>query len=400
VTTATLDPPAGRRPTVPGGAPEDRGAGLRFVAVAYGLSRIVTLAGFVLAAAVRPGWSLDRLPRLWDGVWYLSLARHGYPAGLPAVAGRAQAPLAFFPLFPLLIRLVSAVPGVSDGAAGLAVALASGAAAAVALHLFAARLAGPRAARQATVLFCFFPGSIVLSMVYSEGLMIALAAGCLLALERRRWILAGVLGGLATACRPNAVVLFAAAGWAAIAAVRQTHDGGLTDGIDRRRWDVRAMLGPLLTATGVAGFMAFLWLRTGNPGAWMRVQRDVWNQQVDFGRALLTWITWLVQAPFADAERWIVVAGLVFAVAGLRLLVRRGCPAPVTIYTAGILLLAAVYRVDTFRPRAVLAAFPLFMACGDRLPRRAVSVLTALFAVLLFLLPLYYTLPGAGSSAP
>ena len=359
---------------------------VRFVAVAYGLSRLCVLAGFAVAAAFQAGMSWGRIPRLWDGLWYLRLAHDGYPHALPAIAGRAQATLAFFPLFPLLVRLGSAIPGVTDAAAGLAVSLGSGAAAAGLVFFFADRLGGPRTARRATILFCFFPGSIVFSMVYSEGLMIALAAGCLLALQQRRWLLAGVLGGLATACRPNAVVLVAAGGWAAIEAVR-------------RHRDRRALLAPVLTTTGVAGFMAFLWLRTGEPGAWLRVQHDVWNQQVDFGRTLVNSVVWLVRVPFGDLERVIVVAGLAFAAVGLRLLVRRGWPAPVTVYTAGVLALAGLYRVDVLRPRAILAAFPLFVAYGDRLSRRATAVLVGAFAVALVLLPLYYTLP-VGSSAP
>ena len=49
------------------------------------------------------------------------------------------------------------------------------------------------------MIFCLFPGSIVFSMVYAEGLLIPLAAGCILALQRRRWVMAGALAGLATA---------------------------------------------------------------------------------------------------------------------------------------------------------------------------------------------------------
>ncbi|HVW32620.1 MAG TPA: glycosyltransferase family 39 protein, partial [Acidimicrobiia bacterium] len=340
MTTGTLESPA---------APVVVRSRWPFVAAVYGLSRLVAFAGFGVTVLVRAGWSLGDLPRLWDGLWYLRLAHDGYPHGLPEVAGRAQGTLAFFPLFPLLIRVVSALPGVSDGVAGLAVSLASGAAAAWFVSRLAERLAGERAARRATVLFCFFPGSIVFSMVYSEGLMIALAAATLLALVDRRWILAGALGGLATACRPNAAVLVVAAGWAAIEAVRR---GG----------DRRALVAPALMSAGIGGFMSFLWLRTGVPDAWIRVEHDVWNQQADFGRTLINWTAWFVRAPFGNLERAMVVAALVFAAAGLWFVVRRGWPAPVAVYTAGTLALAAAYRVDVLRPRAVLAAFPLFIA--------------------------------------
>jgi len=364
-----------------------------FVAAAYVLSRLCVLAGFAVAAAFQAGMSLARIPRLWDGRWYLRLVASGYPHGVPEVAGKAApSTLAFFPLFPLAVRLVSAVPGVSDAAAALVVSLASGALAAFLVHLLADRLAGPAVARRATLLFCFFPGSIVFSLVYSEGLMIALAAGCFLALGRRRWVLAGILAGLATACRPNAVVLVGACAWAAVAAIR------------RQEAARGALAAPALAVTGLAGFLAFLWLRTGEAGAWLRVQQDGWNQRVDFGRVLLNEVVWLLKSPFGDVERIIVVVDLAVAVAGLVFLVqlvrRRALPPALVVYAAGVVALASVYRVDVLRPRAVLAAFPLFIALGERVSRRTLMVLVALGAVGLVVLPWYYSLPFASSSSP
>src|SRR5438128_829027 len=76
-----------------------------------------------------------------------------------------------------------------------------------------------RGAGRPVALFCFFPGAMVLSLAYSEALMLALAIGCLLALLKERWVTAGVLGAFATATRPNAVALVAACAWAAGTAI-------------------------------------------------------------------------------------------------------------------------------------------------------------------------------------
>jgi hypothetical protein len=363
-----------------------------FVAVTYLLSRLCVLAGFAVASAFQSGMSFSRIPVLWDGRWYLRLASEGYPGVVPETAGKAtESTLAFFPLFPLLIRILSAVPGVSDATAGLVLSSATGGLAAWLVYRLAARLAGPGVARRATVLFCFFPGTIVFSLVYSEGLMIALAAGCLLALHSRRWVLAGGLAGLATACRPNAVVLVVVCAWAAAEAVR-------------RRRDIRSLAAPALAISGMAAFLGSLWLQLGEPGAWWRVQHEGWNQQVDFGRTLLAQVAWAVKAPFGNVERVIVVAGLMFAATGfvalIRLVRRRGWPVPLLVYTAGILGMASAYRVDVFRPRAVLAAFPLFLALGDAMSRRTFTVVVTLGAVALVALPWYYALPFASSSSP
>ncbi|MDP9441003.1 MAG: hypothetical protein M3P34_02225 [Actinomycetota bacterium] len=81
-----------------------------------------------------------------------------------------------------------------------------------------------RLADRTAAFFCFFPASFVLSVPYSEGLMLSFGAGCLLALLRRRWIVGGIRAGLATANRPNAVALCVACAWAAFVAIRERRE--------------------------------------------------------------------------------------------------------------------------------------------------------------------------------
>src|SRR5207244_1786643 len=124
-------------------------------------------------------------------------------------------------------------------------------------------LSGPASADRAVALFCFFPGAMILSLPYSEGLMLALAIGCLHALLRRRWVTAGVLAALATATRPNAMALVAACAWAAAVAVWR-----------RREW--RALAAPALAPLGLVAFFAYLARHTGDAGAYWRTQRQAW----------------------------------------------------------------------------------------------------------------------------
>lgn len=112
-------------------------------------------------AAQPPGLTMSALTT-WDGGWYLDIAQNGYPAGLDD--GQS---FAFFPGFPLAIRFVGGVTGVSYPTAGVAVALL----AAVLLWALSRRLAGEDFADRAVGLFCFFPGSFALSMAYSEPLI-------------------------------------------------------------------------------------------------------------------------------------------------------------------------------------------------------------------------------------
>lgn len=113
----------------------------------------------------------------------------------------------------------------SPAVSGLIIAGVAGATATTAVWLLALRLDGAQTALRSAALFSFWPGSFALSMAYSEGLLVTLAAAALLALDRRRWALAGVLALLATATRPNGIAIAFACGWAAFVAVRNVGSG-------------------------------------------------------------------------------------------------------------------------------------------------------------------------------
>jgi hypothetical protein len=157
------------------------------------------------------------------------------------------------------------VPGVPFEASATVVATALGFAVVVLSWLVVARLAD-----RAAVLVCVLPGSFVLSIAYAEALMLSLAVVCLLALLDRRWLLTWVAAGLATATRPNAVALLPACLWAAARAIQ-------------RRGECRAVVAPALAPVGVVAFHVFLWWRTGRPDAWSLIQRNGWQERVDFG---------------------------------------------------------------------------------------------------------------------
>lgn len=162
----------------------------------FALSRLVTLVAAVVAGIAHPGFTVVEFFSAWDGGWYLEVVRHGYPAAVPEIAGTAtESTHAFFPLFPLAVRGVSWILGGSDAVAGIVVSLLSGAVCAVLVHRLAGALVDRATAKRATALFCLFPGSLVLSMVYAESMLLALAAACLLALIRRQWVPAGLAAG-------------------------------------------------------------------------------------------------------------------------------------------------------------------------------------------------------------
>lgn len=133
----------------------------------------------------------------WDSVWYLAIAQDGYGDGARA---------AFFPLYPLLVRVAGAplgsplVGGALASTALLGVAL-------VVLHRLVALDHERAVARNAVLLTALCPMSFFFSAVYSESLFLALSVGAVYAARRERWAWAGVLGALAAATRSAGVLL-------------------------------------------------------------------------------------------------------------------------------------------------------------------------------------------------
>jgi hypothetical protein len=136
----------------------------------------------------------------WDSVWYLTIAEHGYGDK----HDHAQA--AFYPLYPLLMRVLGWVVG-SPLVAGILVSLACFLVALVLLHKLALLELGARDARATVLLVAFFPAAFFFSAVYSESLFLLVSVGAFLAARNGRWAWAGALGGLAALTRNSGVLL-------------------------------------------------------------------------------------------------------------------------------------------------------------------------------------------------
>ncbi|HEX8976610.1 MAG TPA: mannosyltransferase family protein [Solirubrobacteraceae bacterium] len=312
----------------------------------------------------------------WDGLWYREVANHGY---LDHVS-YAQTTLGFFPLFPLVIWLVEPIIMVltgqdAIGAASLAGVLISTVGGGVTSY-FCYRLAtgwwGRETARKATVLLIIFPGSVVFSMVYSEGLLLPLAAACLLALERRRWLLAGLLAGVATAVQPTGLALIPVC--------------ALSAGLEWRRHGYsfatlrRVVVAPLLSTVGVVSFAVFLWLWTGSPLANYEAQHHGWGEKTDLLALVHLTVTLVNQISFDHFNHPTINLNLVVGLIGAFLLIgmlymlaheRRRVSTEALAWTAGISFLALTSEFVPPNPRLLITAFPAVMVAARHLRGRA-----------------------------
>jgi Gpi18-like mannosyltransferase len=145
-----------------------------------------------------------RLWGAWDGQWYLGIAAHGYHWGIhgkPAVA--------FWPLFPLMIRGLAA-EGIPMMIGGIIISNAAFIGALFYVYGLARAEWGTRAATIAVGLLCLFPTGFVTFAPYTEGLFLLCSAAALFHARRGELLAAGIWVGLAVLTRSAGLILIPA----------------------------------------------------------------------------------------------------------------------------------------------------------------------------------------------
>jgi hypothetical protein len=350
-----------------------------FVLAVFGLSRLLFLGAGALAALYLPqadpaGTPLEPPGFLnywahWDGAWYSEIATEGY-------AERAPASTAFFPLYPMLVRLGSAIGG-GPALWGVLLSLLSTLFALYFLFRIAEKLYGARVARAATLAFAFFPTAFFLNAVYTEALFVALSAGAVwAAYVRRDLLLAGLLGSLAAATRNLGVLILIPLLFVWLR--------------DRREFGVSGLAALGLVPAGLLGYAAFLWRRFGDPMVFARQQEEYWGRTLaspietagDAWRTAREGLEYFLDPgalflstsarPALEASNTLnlVFLGLFLVLMGVGFVV---LPPELFLYTAVGTLLPVLAPSPEFplmsMPRFVLGAFPIFLVLGFILSR-------------------------------
>jgi Mannosyltransferase (PIG-V) len=207
------------------------------------------------------GWVTDVWAR-WDSVWFLRIAEHGYGSLEGAAA-------AFYPLYPASVAVLGRVFLGHYVLAGIVVSLAATLAAFVLFHDLAETKLGAEGARRAVLYLALFPMALFLQAVYSEALFLLLSVAAFVLAERRRFLPAGIVTGLALLTRPVGVALLPAL---ALLAWRSPK---------RREALAGLAVGPVLFAV----YPLFLWWQRDDPWAFARAQ-DVWTRHVSYAGPL------------------------------------------------------------------------------------------------------------------
>jgi hypothetical protein len=345
------EPSVEPEPGESGGGTDEPGPRLRVTDLAtplllYVATRVVQLALIAWLAPAGGPSIKDRL-LAWDGGWFVRVATEGYPHTYSYDSGGQMVGngLAFFPVYPLLIRGLHAL-GTDAGIAALIVSWTASAVAAVLLYLLGtdlvtAGLIGPCSPRQSPapaalgrrfglvlmVLFVTAPMSVVLSMGYSEAVFSAFVIGMFYAVRRHAFLVAGALGLGAALTRPTGLAAAVALALAALLALRAGTAG----------W--RAVVGAVVALAGVPAYLLWVAERVGDLNAWFTIQTAGWGTTFDWGAS-----SWdFVYTAFHQGNGWVQVSValiLLAAIGAAVVALRQGVWPPLAVY--GVLALILV----------------------------------------------------------
>jgi hypothetical protein len=281
-----------------------------------------------------------------DGGHYLFIARSGY--------GLYQQ--AFFPLYPILIRMFSFLP-IPLPYVGIAI---SHIAFFIGILLFydVALGVNKKYALWSVVFLLAFPTSYYFAAVYSTSLFFLLSVAAFWAIEKRRWLAVGALGAFAGFTRVFGIVLLIPAVIEYFRANAKIH------------W--RDVLAIGLIPAGLLAYMIYLYIKLGDAFSFIHVLPAYGSEKSGGHIILLPQVFWryakiLFTVPPTTIEYSVAALEIITFLFFLYLLLRAfktNLNVSYILYSGIVLILPTLTGTLTSIPRYVLDAFPLFIVMG------------------------------------
>lgn len=219
---------------------------------------------------VPQSWDIIEIHNRWDAYWYLDIARSGYYLrGEHDVSN-----VVYFPLYPLLMRMIAPIAGGNMVLAGWIVSSA---------FLFLAVAEFIRLTREfhpeiepvlPAVFLLVHPLAFFLNAVYSESLFLFLSLATIRHTLKKEYLLAAVFGALASATRVAGIFLVVPI------LVEFIQENGWRGLFSRRVWPI------LLAPSGALFFFLYHWIAFGDFFLYLHAQesygRDFGLEMKDF----------------------------------------------------------------------------------------------------------------------
>lgn len=308
----------------------------------------------------------------WDGGHFWQIANWGY---------RAPEDFAFFPLYPIVIKITSVLTGLSILTAGL---LVSNLAFLIFLYLLFRLVAAKfnqKIAASTLITFLFFPTTFFAVAFYSESLFLTLTALTFLALAQKKYLRASAAISLASLTRGIGVFLIFAA---------------VFSYLSRADFNIKKINSKILRLVpalfGIAIYLIYLAATTGDPLKFLTVQ-SFWQRSVTDPISTIISYFWPVitvsSRPFNDY----LDLGLTILFIAVLILGIRKIPSSLWIFSMLAILIPTATSTLTSMPRYLLSSLGAFIIIGQfleekpklKIPVWVVSILLQIFFAVRFI---------------
>lgn len=205
-------------------------------------------------------WKNNPNPPLWarwDSGWYNSILNYGYK-----LSGTDQmSNVTFFPLFPLLWKIVEIITPLKGFNAALFVSNTFTLLGFLVFYRWVYEKWNKPIALKSLVALAVFPTSFFLISAYSEAVLFLLIASTLFLTYRKKWFLAAIVIGLASAARPTGILLWPLLIWF-----------WWSNNSNKPKPFKELIYISCLPPLGLILFSIHLYFKTGNPLVWLSGQ--------------------------------------------------------------------------------------------------------------------------------
>jgi Gpi18-like mannosyltransferase len=298
----------------------------------------------------------------WDSPHYLFIAKNWYVnSGDPANF------IVFFPLYPVLIRLIT----VDYAYINLSALLISNVSTFVTtFYLF--KLAkvdfDDGVAKKAVLFLSIFPTAFFFSAIYTESLFFALVISSFYYARVGKWSLAGFLSFFAALTRLAGLLLLPAL---------------IVEYLHQRGWNLRKVrIEVSWVLLSLAGFLVYLLINiqvTGNLFTFVTIERVHWYQTIDPLLGLNRAWLWATTKPY-PVNITVGIAEILFAALGLATIIvcaYKRFRASYSVYMTLTWMLAVGTGWWISVPRYIMAMFPMFILFGLASRRKSVMLAIA-----------------------
>lgn len=330
---------------------------------------------FILELSNLPQWIYSHAN--FDGVHYVIIAQEGYHY--------AQWSEAFFPMFPILMHIVTRVFHVHAILGGMYVSNFFAVLFFSLFFIYVKQRFSEKLAFQSLLTLLLFPTSYYFITVYSESLFLCFVVSSFLFARNKHWFFAGACVAIASATRVVGIFLIPALAIELFlqqneitreTSYRQAFD--ILKNFILKNW--LGLIGISLGFIGLSSYMYFLWIRHADPLYFFHIQSEFGSIRQEslvlFPQVIWRYIKILITARPFDFKYYSYFQDIFLSLSTLLILtiglVKRKYKAKISelVFSFMAFFLPPLTGTFSSMPRYVLVCFPIFFLIPQLLKKR------------------------------